>query len=221
MSPLQWIQVIAALASALAACLVWAMRAPAGSANLELLAAREAEIAALKRELDALRELGPVKMRAFFLSTRRQLKDYCAILAEGYDGAKRELGRCDLELGRLRDQGAVATEAYRTLALRREELASALAAMKPGLRELQHQSDYPDPVTLKLPTVNPASIRALTDQALALAGPNDTLGTLGTSLAATFKYRLDEYTLFSSVEYALEDGPNEPVEVWQRPDNGE
>lgn len=221
MAPLQWLQVIAALASGLAACLVWAMRSPAGAAGADILAAKDAELAALKRELDALRELGPVRMREFFLTTRRQLKDFCALLAEGYEGARRELGRCETELARLRDTGAMASEAFRTLTLRREELAAAVTAMKPGLRELQHQSDYPDPVTLKLPTVNPAAIRALTDQGLALAGPSEDLAALGKSLAATFKYRLDEYTLFSSVEYALEDGPNEPVEVWQRPDNGE
>jgi hypothetical protein len=220
MSPLQWIQVIAALASALAAGLVWAMRRPAAEPSA-LLAAKEAELAALRGELDALRELAPIKIREFFLTTRRHLRDYCALLQQTYDDARREIARCDAELARRQGEGTWNAEATKGLILRREELAEAVRGLKGGLRELQHQCEYPDNIIVKLPAVNPASVEALTARCLELGGPSEALATLTAALCETFKYRLDENTLFSNLHFTRPVDEAGRAEVWQRPDNGE
>lgn len=221
MTPLQWIQVLAALASALAAGLAWALRGPSAPARDALAEAKDQEIAALKDELDALRELTPVKIRAFFLTARRQLKEYCALLEEAYDGARHDLARCETELAQRQSAGPGHTDEVKALAQRRERLTAATQAMKAGLREVQHQCEYPDSTLVKLPTVNPATIAHLTAQCLSLAGPSAPLTTLSTALQETYRYRLDENTLFSDVQFTRPATGNNQAEVWQRPDNNE
>jgi hypothetical protein len=220
MSPLQWIQVIAALASALAAGLVWALRRPS-SLPSELLAAKEAELAALRGELDALRELAPIKIREFFLTTRRHLRDYCALLQRTYDDARRELARCDADLAKRQGEGSWDAGATRALVLRREELAAAVQNLRGGLRELQHQCEYPDNIIVKLPAVNPASVAYLTALCLELGAPGEALSPLTAALTEAFKYRLDENTLFSNQHFIRPVDEAGRAEVWQRPDNGE
>ena len=217
MSPLQWLQLLAALASALAAGLVWALR-DASPARKDLLAAKDQELEAVKRERDALRELTPLKIREFLLTARRQLKDYCDLLDQTYDRARRDLAQCDAELARRQGEGSWNAAEAKALILQREQLTLATQAMKGGLRGLQQQCEYPDNLILKFPAVNAATLERLTAQCVKLAGPSEPLATLSATLQATFLYRLDANTLFSNLPFA----PGlEQTEVWQRPDNGE
>ena len=72
----------------------------------------------------------------------------------------------------------------------------------------------------------PAAIEELTRSCLDLGrhlplARKEELEELSGRVAASFKYRLDESTLFSDTLFARQRPAKEEGEIWQRPDNGE
>jgi hypothetical protein len=228
MSPLQLVQLLAALASAVAAGLLWASRGRRGpqgaSEALErMLQAKDAEIAALAREALALRELTPIKIREYLLESHTQIRRYGAVLDEAYRAAQKAVEACNAEITRSQEQGEWRTEGISQLVERREALLQASRAMQPGLRELLHQCDFPETISLRVARVPPDSIQGLTQAYLDLArvlplAPAGELPALSARVAQNLKYRLDSNTLFSDALFVRPAGPGE---IWQRPDNGE
>ena len=228
MSTLQLVQLLTALASALAAGLLWATQArlkrEARAADAELLKAKDGQIAALTQEALALRELTPLKIREFLLEAHGQLRRYCSTVEEGYRFARKAIEQCNAEITRSQDQGEWGAEGISQLVERREALLQATRTMQPGLRELQHQCEFPEDFSIKLARMPPAAIQELTQAYLDLARvlpleqPED-LPALSARVVQNFKYRLDENTLYSDTLFTRPAG--DPGETWQRPDNGE
>ena len=224
MSALELLQLLAALASAGAAGLLWATRLHRRrEADEDLLQAKDAQIESLIREAAALRELTPIKIREYLIEAHAQLRSYCRMVEEGYRAARKEIEHCNAEITRSQEQGQWRGEAVDQLVFRREALIEQTRAMKPQLMELQHQCEFPEGFSLRIARVRPASIQELTQAFLALAKAlpldhADDLPGMSERVILNCKHRLDENTLFSS---ALFDRPGDPAEVWQRPDNGE
>jgi len=227
MSALALLQLITALACAGAAGLLWMTRArllrEAGPLAAERLQARDARIAALERESAALRELTPIKIREYLIHAHEQLRAYCRIIEDGYRHARKEIEHCNAEITRRQEQGEWRAEGIDQLVQRREALIVLTRTIKPELRELQHQCEFPEDFTIRIARLYPDSIETLTRTYLDLAGqlPLDQAGqlpALSERVVQSFKYRLDESTLFSSTLFARQDRAGE---AWQRPDNGE
>ena len=225
MSALESLQLLAALASALAAGWLWASRSrfyrEALAARDELLRAKDAVLAAQAGELAALRELTPIRIREFLETAHAELKDFCQAVEAGHRAARKEVDRCNAEITRIQDQGDWKAGEIDRLVSRREALLAVARAMKPGLRLLQHQCEFPEPFSLRVARIHPATVQALAQAYRDLAGqlalaPAE-LGAQSERVIQACKHRLDENTLFSSALFA----PAEPGPVWQRPDNGE
>jgi len=227
MSAIELLQLVTALASALAAGWLWAVRSRAGRAaqaeGEARLQAQAALIAAQAGELAALRELTPIRIREFLVAAQDELKDYCRVVEAGYRAARKEIEQCNAGITRLQDQGTWKAEEIDRLVTRREALLTVARAMRPGLKELQHQCEFPEPFSVRVARIHPATVQGLTQAWLDLAGqlplerPRE-LQERSERVIQTCKYRLDEATLFSS---ALFTAPAGPGPVWQRPDNGE
>jgi len=218
------LQLLAALACALAAGMLWTTRARlARDAEEERARTRDAQILALAREAEALRELAPIKIREYLIEAHAQLRRYRQAIEDGHRAARREIERCNGEITRLQERGEWRADDIDRLVQRRERLLETTRAMQPGLGELQHQCEFPERFTLRIARLYPESIQDLTRawqdlaRILPLEAPGD-LPALSERVAQSFKYRLDENTLFSSSLFAR---PEDLSEVWQRPDNGE
>jgi hypothetical protein len=224
MSALAWLQLVAALASFGAAALVWAALARTGAARDERLRDKDARIEALTREAEALRELTPLRIRDYLAGSHDQLRRCLGILEDGYRSARKEIERCNGEITRRQEQGEWRAEDIGELVARREALIEVTRAMKPELRAVQHQCDFPEAFPLKLARIDPAAVAALAGNYLALArqlplGEAEQLQELAGRVAQSCKYRLDERTLFSASLFTAPTGA--AAELWQRPDNGE
>jgi chromosome segregation ATPase len=216
------LQLVTALASAAAAGLLWAVRSRLPRQTAELRA-KDLQIEALTREAEALRELTPIKIREYLVASHSQLRSYCQAIEAGYRGAKKEIEHCNGEITRLQEQGEWQAEEIGQLVARREALVETTRKMRPDLRELQHQCEFPEDFTIKLARMHPESIQELTRACLALArqlplDQAERLPELSERVVQSLKYRLDPNTLFSSTLFARQDRDGE---VWQRPDNGE
>ena len=221
MSARERLQLLTALASALAAGWLWASRSRWRGEAQAAGAAKDAALAAQAAELAALRELTPIRIREYLETAHAELRDYCQAVEAGHRAARKEVERCNAEIIRIQDQGDWQAEEIGRLVSRRETLLAVARTMKPALGLLQHQCEFPEPFGLRVARVHPATIQALTQAYLDLAGqlplaPAE-LQARAERVIQTCKYRLDENTLFSSALFA----PAEPGPVWQRPDNGE
>ena len=230
MSAIELLQLLTALASAGAAGLLWRTRArllrQAEGLEAERLQAKDAQIAALSREAEALRELTPIKIREYLIETHAQLRAYCQAIEEGYRSARKEIERCNAQITQRQDQGEWRAEDIDQLVQRREALLEMARTIKPELRELQHQCEFPEDFTIKIARMFPEAIEHLTGAYLALAKelPLDRTGelpALSGRVVQSFKYRLDQSTLFSSTLFARQNRGANGSEIWQRPDNGE
>jgi hypothetical protein len=230
MSALELLQLLTALACAGAAGLLWATRSKlarqAEAAGNERLQAKDAQIAALTREAEALRELAPIKIREYLIETHAQLRAYCQVIEDGYRSARKEIEHCNAEITRRQEQGEWRADGIDQLVRRREALIEVTRALKPDLGELQHQCEFPEDFTIKIARMYPSTIQALTEGYLALAKelPLDQverLPALCERVVQSFKYRLDRDALFSSTLFARQPRSGGGAEIWQRPDNGE
>jgi len=228
MSTLELLQLLTALASALAVGLLWATRRRERQAQdaLPILKAKDATIAALTQEVQALRELTPGKIQEYLTQTHDQLKTYCQTIEAGYRSARKEIEQCNGEITRLQERGEWRADPIDQLVRRREALIEVTRAMRPGLRELQHQCEFPEPFSLRIARVYPASVRDLTQAYLDLATHlplerASQIQALSDQVLQACKYRLDENTLFASTLSLRPAHPADQGEIWQRPDNGE
>jgi hypothetical protein len=197
------------------------LAAEASAGKDELLAAKDRALDAQARELAALRELTPLRIREFLAASRAELGGCCAALDAGHRAARKEIERCNAEITRLQDQGDWHAEAIGPLAARRDELLALARAMRPGLRELQHESEFPESFSLRLPRIHPETVTGLAQayQDLAARLPLDDAGAVRVRcerVVQAYRHRLDEATLFSEGLNAAPAGP-----VWERPENGE
>jgi chromosome segregation ATPase len=230
MSALELLQLLPALASAGAAVLLWRARArmlrQAEGLEAERLQAKDAQIAALAREAEALRDLMPIKIREYLVETHAQLREYCRAIEDGYRTARKEIEHCNAEITRRQEQGEWRAEGIDQLVERREALIGMTRAIKPELRELQHQCEFPEDFTIKIARMVPDAIEQLTEAYLALArqlplDQAERLPALSGRVVQSFKYRLDQNSLFSSTLFARQNQAADGAEIWQRPDNGE
>ena len=97
------------------------LAAEASAGKDELLAAKDRVLDAQARELAALRELTPLRIREFLAASRAELGGCCAALDAGHRAARKEIERCNAEITRLQDQGDWHAEAIGPLAARRDE----------------------------------------------------------------------------------------------------
>lgn len=135
MLALAWIQLAAALASALAAWFLLKSRSKPA------------------QDLDA-RELTPLRIREFFQRTRKEIRAYCALLEETRDHAEKALAALDAELA-----GQVPPPAQ--AAARRAALAESLRPVQAELKRIRHQCDYPDLFLVKFPRLEPEAVAKL------------------------------------------------------------
>jgi hypothetical protein len=214
MTTLQLVQLLAAMASVLAAGLLWAtltrLKREAVRANEDLLKAKDGQIAALTKEALTLRELTPIKIREFLMEHRRQLRDFSLALENACQSARETL----------EDPAIAAPEA----AARRAALLAVTRGMQPHLRELQHQCEFPEDFRIRLARMAPDVIQQLSEAYLELARLLPLAGTaqvqeLSARIVQSGRYRLDENTLFSDQLFTR--SPGDPAGGWQRPDNGE
>jgi hypothetical protein len=227
MPTLVLLQLLAVVATLAAAGLLWNTRGRLEAKLRELGAdrdaARDAERAALSREAEALRDLAPLKIREYLIETHAQLKRYCRTVEAAYRDARREIERCNAEITRLQERGEWRANEIDGLVGRREALLAVTRTMQPGLGELQHQCEFPEPFTVRVARVPPEVVQDLARGVETLAAqlplelPGE-LAALAARVAEACKYRLDERTLFATALFAR---AADPAEVWQRPDNGE
>jgi DNA repair exonuclease SbcCD ATPase subunit len=139
---------LAALASAIAAVLAWGARLwwgrEYGAAKDEIIRAKEAQITALERELQGLRELTPMRIREYFLSVKEQLEEYNAVLQEQLKSAKREIGQKEAAIGALRDQGSEQGAQIAALEHERDAIKQATALLEKQLVELRAKYESQD-----------------------------------------------------------------------------
>jgi DNA repair exonuclease SbcCD ATPase subunit len=221
------LHLLAVTATLAAAVLMWNARTRIEARMRELAtdrdAALEAERAALAREAEALRDLAPLKIRDYLLSTHAQLQRFCRTVEAAHREARREIERCSGEISRLQERGGGRASEVEGLSGRREALLAVTRAMQPDLGELQHQCEFPEPFTVRVARIPPEAIRELARgyqslaAQLALEVPEE-MPDLSARVAESCAYRLDERTLYAEARFAR---TPEPAEVWQRPDNGE
>jgi hypothetical protein len=218
-------------------CILAAWRLLAAAAHLSSAAARLAEEAhaaraaaaassqaadaARDRELAALRELAPLRIREFLAAAQAELLDCCTILEDGFQAAGKEIERCNAAITGIQDQGDWHAAEIAQLAARRDQLQALTRTLRPGLRALQQEAEFPEPFSLRIPRIRPDEVRSLGRAYLDLAGrlgldDADAVQARCERVAQAYRHRLDESTLFSESLNATPEGP-----TWQRPENGE
>ncbi len=99
---MEWLYVISAIASSVAAVLAWAAKLwwsrEFASAKDEALKAKDAQIALLEREIKQLQEMTPMKLREYFLSVREQLEEYNDKLHAELEEARKEIKKKQNEI---------------------------------------------------------------------------------------------------------------------------
>ncbi len=106
---MEWVYVIAAIASSIAAVLAWAAKLwwgkEYGAAKDETIKAKNAQIEVLKKQIENLRELTPMKIREYFLSVKEQLEEYNESLKGQLVKAKTEIEQKDKQIIKLHGEG--------------------------------------------------------------------------------------------------------------------
>ncbi|MGD1047614.1 MAG: SEC-C metal-binding domain-containing protein [Candidatus Krumholzibacteriaceae bacterium] len=120
----EWVAACTALLSAIAAVLAWAAKLWWGkeyrNAKDETIKAKDAQIAAIERELSATKELTPMKIREYFLSMKEQLEEYI-------DGLKADLKKKNDDIERLVREGRTKGEEISRLQREKSGAESNLA----------------------------------------------------------------------------------------------
>ena len=103
---MDWIYGLAALSSAVAAVLAWLAKLwwgkEYGAAKDAVIQAKDAQIEVLQREVQALQQLTPMRIREYFLSVRQQLEEYNDALRLELVAAKQRLEAKEAEVNTLR-----------------------------------------------------------------------------------------------------------------------
>ena len=155
---MEWIYVVSAVASSLAAVLAWAAKLWWGrefaAAKDEIIKAKDAQIEMLTREIESLRELTPMKIREYFLSVREQMEEYNDLLQNQLSEAQKELNRKQAEIDHLRMKGDKNLEAIERLETEKAEISSAVAKLQEELSELQKKHESGDVIVYRIPKIN-------------------------------------------------------------------
>jgi chromosome segregation ATPase len=159
METMEWIPLITALASAIAAALAWAAKLQWGrefaAAKDEIIKAKDAQIEVLNRELDSLRELTPMKVREYFVSVREQLEEYNDLLQSQLDEAHEELAKKDTQIAKLRTEGARKAGEIEKLEAERHRIAEAAASLEKHLNSMRERYESGDVTVWQMPKLDP------------------------------------------------------------------
>ena len=138
---MEWFYLITVLASSLAAVLAWLAKlrwskefAAAKDATIE---AKDAQIDGLKREIESLRELTPMKLREYYLSIKQQLEEYIEALHQQLAGAKAEIEAKNAAIATLRTQGTMQSQHLQGLERDRDALQQKTSALEHQLKQIE------------------------------------------------------------------------------------
>ncbi|MDO9371513.1 MAG: hypothetical protein Q7U07_02825 [Gammaproteobacteria bacterium] len=151
---MEWIYVISAIASSIAAVLAWAAKLwwskEYGAAKDEIIKAKEAQIEALKGEIESLKEMTPMKIREYFLSVRQQLEEYNDALNGELDEARKEIEGKNAEIKKLQSEGAQKSNEVAKLVSERDKIESAAKNLETQLSGLKEKHERKDVLVMKL-----------------------------------------------------------------------
>jgi hypothetical protein len=106
---MELVYAVTALVSAVAAVVAWGAKLrwsrEFSAAKDAQLAAKQAELVVLEREIATLRELTPMRVREYFLSMKEQLEEYNDRLERELGAALAALDEKEREIALLRDRG--------------------------------------------------------------------------------------------------------------------
>jgi predicted RNase H-like nuclease (RuvC/YqgF family) len=143
---MEWLYVISALASAIAAALAWAAKLWWGRefsrAKDEIIRAREAQIEVLNRELQQLREMTPMKIREYFLSVREQLEEYNEALNGQLVEARKEIDEKSRQISVLQSEGQQKAADIARLEGERNRIQQASAELQGRLTAMRERYEH-------------------------------------------------------------------------------
>lgn len=155
---MEWLYVISAIASSLAAVLAWAAKLwwskEYGAAKDEIIRAKEAQIEALKGEIESLKEMTPMKIREYFLSVRQQLEEYNDALNGELDEARKEIAEKNAAIKKLESEGAQKSNEVIKLECERDKIENAAKNLESQLVSLKEKYESKDVIVMKLPKVD-------------------------------------------------------------------
>ena len=164
---MQIILAITALVNAIAAVLAWIAKIrwsnEYADAKDETIRAKEAQIDFLEREIASLKELTPMKIREYFISTRKQLEEYNDSLQEKLDMANQELEDKQKAIENIRSSGDEKSQELSKLEAERNELADASKKLENQLKNLRAKYEDKNVTTIRIPNISSKIILEMND----------------------------------------------------------
>jgi chromosome segregation ATPase len=155
---MEWLYIISAIASSLAAVLAWAAKLWWGrefaSAKDEIIKAKEVQIELLKDEINSLKELTPMKVREYFLSVREQMEEYNDLLKNQLDEAQKELNKKQEEIENLKQEGDKTAGEIEKLEAERQSIADAAKTLEDQLSTLRKKYESQDAIIFRIPKID-------------------------------------------------------------------
>ena len=140
---MEWLYVISALASAVAAALAWAAKLwwskEYAAAKDEIIRAKDAQIALLDKEIQNLRELTPMKIREYFLSVRKQLEEYNELLNKELEEARKEIEDKNIEIEHLKSEDVNKSDEVINVEKKRDLIQKTANSLENQLGTLREQ----------------------------------------------------------------------------------
>lgn len=131
------------LLATLATVLAWAAKLWWGkeyaNAKDEIIKAKDAQIAALEREIKSISDLTPMKLREYFVSVKEQLEEYNDSLYKQLKAAKDDLQQADEHIKSLTTQGQIASSEIEKLQVERSELRAMINSLESQQQNIQDQ----------------------------------------------------------------------------------
>src|SRR5215216_4445532 len=175
MSWINWIYIVSALFSAIAAALAWAAKlwwakeysaakeeiVKAKDAQIERLKgeiqsirdltnetirAKELQIEALNAEIHSLRELTPMKIREYFISVKAQLEEYNSTLQQQLDKAKADLQEKDLAIATYSQDTNMAKDIIQGLKTEKTKFEEQVASLESQLKNVRQEQNKSDEI---------------------------------------------------------------------------
>ena len=173
---MEWINGLISFFSVFAAVLAWLAKIrwsqEYSQAKDEIIRAKEAQIELLKDEIVGLKDLTPMKIREYFLSTKLQLEEFNDKLLQQLKDANQEIEKLNTRINLMQEEGALHSEQIDKLITERDKIEKTAN----DLRKLMEEQK-PDIFTVKGPVELGSFIKWVDQVNFGSASLSEYLGT--------------------------------------------
>jgi chromosome segregation ATPase len=151
---MEWLQIIAAIISGLAAILAWVAKIrwadEYSKAKEEVIRAKDIQIDTLQREIQSLKNLTPMKVQEYFNSVKGQLEGYIEFLKGNLEKAVVENDELEVQIETYQTMGQAYEYEISNLVEEKKRLENQILEMRRILESLQIEYYSTSDITEKL-----------------------------------------------------------------------